>query len=155
MSPPDASARDIVPNISQPDTQTVQPGSEPARIEVTGNTLSDVMTFPNTCRQLSQVGTRLINRETNTSDVEVRSQREETRVNNSSNDEVIVPNNRDVQMPVSCSNITSYNTEMIGGSHPRTHSTEIIPQLDGPMSFCSRKRMSENESSGTGIISEN
>ena len=48
-SPPDASVRDTVPNISQPDTQTVQPGSEPARIEAMGNTLSDVMTFPSTC----------------------------------------------------------------------------------------------------------
>ena len=81
------------------------------------------------------------------SDVEVRSQREETRVNNSSNDEVIVPNNRDVQMPVSRSNISSYNTEMTGGSHPRTHSTEMMPQVDGPMSICSRRRMSENERS--------
>ena len=29
-SPHNASARDIVPNINQPDNQTVQPGSEPA-----------------------------------------------------------------------------------------------------------------------------
>ena len=45
MSSPNASPRDIVPNISQPDNQTVQSGSEPARIEVMGNTLNDVMTF--------------------------------------------------------------------------------------------------------------
>ena len=44
-----ASARNIVPNINQPDNQTVQPGPEPARIEAMGNTLSDVMTFPSTC----------------------------------------------------------------------------------------------------------
>ena len=81
------------------------------------------------------------------SDVEVRSQREETRVNNSSNDKKIVPSNRDVQMPVSRSNISSYNTEMTGGSHMRTHSTEMISQLDGPMSVHSRRRMSENERS--------
>ena len=144
-SPPDASARDTVPNISQPDTQTVQPGSEPAKIEVTGNTPSDVMTFPSTCQQLNQVGIRLIDRETSMSDIEVRTQREETRINNSSSDEVIVPNSRDVQMPESCSNISSYNTEMTGGSHTRTCSTEMIPQLDGPMSVCSRRRISENE----------
>ena len=48
-SPQNASVRDVVPNINQPDNQTVQPGSEPARIEVMGNTLSDVMTFPSTC----------------------------------------------------------------------------------------------------------
>ena len=79
------------------------------------------------------------------SDVEVRSQREETRVNNSINDGVIIPSNRDVHMPVSHSNISSYNTEMTGGSHTRTHSTEMIPQLDGPMSVHSR--MLENERS--------
>ena len=49
MLPRNVSVRDIVPNISQPDNQTVQPGSESARIEATGNTLSDVMTFPSTC----------------------------------------------------------------------------------------------------------
>ena len=26
----------------------------------------------------------------------------------------------------------------------RTHDTEMVPQLDGPMSVCSRRRMSEN-----------
>ena len=68
-------------------------------------------------------------------------------MNNSSNDDVTVPSNRDVQMPVSHSNISSYNTEMTGGSHMRTCSTEMIPQLDGPMSVCSRRRMLENERS--------
>ena len=44
-----------------------QPGTEPARIEVRGNTLNDdVMTVPSTHQQLSQVDTRLIDRETNT-----------------------------------------------------------------------------------------
>ena len=92
-SPQNASIRDIVPNINQPDNQTVHPGPEPARIEAMRNTLSDVMTFPSTCQQLNQVGTRLIDRETNMSDIEVRSQREETGVANSSNDEVIIPSN--------------------------------------------------------------
>ena len=43
------SARDTEPIINQTDNQTEQPGSEPARIEATGNTLSDVMTFPSAC----------------------------------------------------------------------------------------------------------
>ena len=68
-------------------------------------------------------------------------------MNNSSNDDVTVPSNQDVQMPVSCSNISSYNTEMTGGSHTKTCSTEMIPQLDGPMSVHSRGRMLENERS--------
>ena len=144
-SPHNASVRDIVPNISQPDNQTVQPGSEPARIEAMGNTLSDVMTFPSNYQQLNQVGTRLIDRETNMSDVEVRYQREETRVDDSSNDEVIIPSNRNAQIPVFHSNVSSYDTELTGGSHMRICETEMVPQLEGPMSVCSRRRMPENE----------
>ena len=73
----------------------------------------------------------------------MRSQREETRVNDSSNDEVIVPRNRNAQIPVSHSNISSYDTELTGGSHMRTHDMEMVPQLDGPISVHSR-RISEN-----------
>ena len=109
-----------------------------------GNTLSDVMTFPSTCQQLNQVGTRLIDRETNMSDIEVRSQREETRVDDSSNDKVIIPSNRNAQMPESHSNVSSYDTKLTGGSCMRTCNTEMLLQLDGPMSVRSRRRISEN-----------
>ena len=88
------SARNTEQNIIQTDNQTDQPGSEPARIEAMGNTLSDVMTFSSACRQPSQVGTRLIDRKTNMSEVEVRTQREETRIGELSNNEVIVSNDR-------------------------------------------------------------
>ena len=64
------------PNITQTDNQVDQPRLESIRNEALGNTLSDVMTVPSTCQQLSQVGTRLIDRETNTSEVELGSQRE-------------------------------------------------------------------------------
>ena len=82
------------------------------------------------------------------SDIEVRSQREETRVDDLSSDEVIVPSNRNAQMPVPCSNVSSYDTKFTGGSHMRTHDKEMVPQLDGPISVCSRRRMSENERTG-------
>ena len=104
------SARNKEPNINQNDNQTDQPGSEPARIEAMGNTLSDVMTFPSACQQPSEVGTRLIDRETNTSEVEVRTQREETRIDNLSSNEVIISNDRDTQMPTSHSGLSSYDT---------------------------------------------
>ena len=143
-SPQNTSERDVVPNINQPDNQTAQPGSEPAKIEVMGNTLSNVLTYPSTSRQLNQVGTRLIDRETITSDIEVRSQREEMRVEDSSNDEVIMSCHRDVWMPVTRSNLSLYDTELSGGSHIRTHNIDIIPQLDGPRSIHSRRRTSEN-----------
>ena len=76
--------------------------------------------------------------------MEVRSQREETRVDHSSNDEVIISSNRNVQIPVSHSNVSSYDTKLTGGSCMRTRNTEMVPQLDGPISVCSRRRMSEN-----------
>ena len=122
------SARSVEPNITQTDNQADQPRSESTRNEVMGNTLSDVMTFPSTHQQPSQVGTRLIDRETNTSEVEVRTQREETRIDNLSS------NNRDVQMPTSHSGLSSHETDIIGGSPIRTHTTDMIPQLDGPTS---------------------
>ena len=127
------SARSTEPNRTQIDIQTEQPGSEPARIEVRGNTLDDdVTTFPSTCQQLSQGGTRLIDRETNTSEVEVRTQREETGMN------ILSSNNRDIRMPTSHSGIFSHETDI------RTCTTDIIPQLDGPTSVHTRRRLLEN-----------
>ena len=49
MSQRDVSARNTELNIIQTDNQTDQPGTEPARIEAMGNTLSVVMTFPSAC----------------------------------------------------------------------------------------------------------
>ena len=43
------SARNMELNITQTNNQTDQLGSELARIEAMGNTLSDVMTFPSAC----------------------------------------------------------------------------------------------------------
>ena len=99
-----------------------------------GNTLSDVTTLPSTHQQPSQVGTRLIDTETNTSEVELRTQGEETRI------DILSSNNRDIQMQTSHSGISSHETDIIGGSPVRTRTTDIIPQLDGPTSVCTRKR---------------
>ena len=71
-SPQNASVREIEQDINQPDNQTNQPGSEPDWIEAMGNALLDNVTSSSTCRQLDQVGTRLIDMGTNTSDIEVR-----------------------------------------------------------------------------------
>ena len=118
-------------NTLQPESQTVQSGPEPARIEATGNILSDVMTSPSTSRQLNQVGPRLIDRETNTSDIGGRSQGEEMRIQDS--------DNRNIPMPISHSGLSSYDTELTEGSHMTT--CEIMPQLDGLMSVHSGKRI--------------
>ena len=68
----------------------MQPGSEPAQIEAMGNALHDNVTSPSTCRQLDQVGARLIDMGTNTSDIEVRPQRDGARVIESDDDNVQV-----------------------------------------------------------------
>ena len=115
-----------------------QPRLESVRNAAMGNTLLDVTTVPSTCQQLSQVGTRLTDRETKTSEVELRSQREETRINILSNP------SRDVQMPTSHSGISSHETNIMGGSPVQIHTMDIIPQLDGPTSVHTRRR-SEQE----------
>ena len=132
------SARSVEPNITQTVSQTEQPELDSARNEAMGNTLSDVMTLPSTRQQLSQVGTRLIDRETNTSKIEVRSQREETRI------DILGGHDRDVQLPTSHSGISSHEANIIGGSPVRTHAMDVIPQLDGPTSVHTRRR-SEQE----------
>ena len=109
-----------------------------------GNTPSDAMTFPSVSQQPSQVGTRFMDRETNTSEVEIRPQREEARIDNVNSNEVIITNDRDTQVPTSHSGLSSYEAKILGGSHIRTRTTERIPRLDGPSSVHSRRRISEN-----------
>ena len=102
--------REIEQGINQSDNQTIQPGLEPAKIEATGNALHDNVTSPSTCQQLDQVGTRLIDMGTNTSDIEVRPQREGVRVIDSDDDDdvqvscphvdVILPRGMNEQMPM-------------------------------------------------------
>ena len=47
-------------------------------------------------------------------------------------------------MPTSCSGLSLYDTEITGGSPIRTCTMDMIPQLDGPTSICTRRRISEN-----------
>ena len=68
-----------------------------------------------------------MDRETNTSDIGVRTQREEIRIGNLSSNEVVISNDRDTQMPTSCSGLSSYDTKITGGSHIKTRAVEMIP----------------------------
>ena len=74
----------------------------------------------------------------------MRTQREETRIGELSNNEVIISKDRNTQMTTSHSSLSSYDTEITGGSHIRACTMEMIPQLDGPTSVCSRGRILEN-----------
>ena len=85
---------------------------------------------------------------TNTSDIEVRPQRDGTRIIDSDDEDVQVPcpqvdvilpsgMNEQTPMPHINLSILRYDPESLRGSHARTHDTRIqktIPQLDGPVS---------------------
>ena len=103
------SQHNIELNINQPDNQTDQSGSQPTRIETAGNIIGDVVTYSSTCRQPSQVGVRLMDRETYTSEVELRTQGEEIRVN------ILNSDNRGTQIPTSHSAVSSHEN----GNHRR------------------------------------
>ena len=123
-SPQIVSIQDTGHDIDQPDNQMVQPGLEPEHVGVMENIINDGEITFSAHQQPNQVGARLMDVGTNTSDVEVRSQRVGTSVINSSND-----------------------VELSSGSHVRirtTRRTEMIPQLDGPISMYSRERILED-----------
>ena len=145
------------PNINQPVNQTIQPGLEPAQIGATRNGLQDdiIVSSPRTHQQLDELGVRMIDMGTNTSDVEVRPQRDGTRVMTSDDSaqasfllvNVILPTgvNEQVPMPHINLSILGYEPESLRGSHIRTQDTRIqensmIPQLDGPVSIPTRDR---------------
>ena len=92
---------------------------------------------------------------TNTSDIEVRPQRDGIRVITSDDSaqtsfplvNVILPNSVNEQMPMPHINlsISGYEPESLRGSHIRTQDTGIqenamMPQLDGPVSIPIRDR---------------
>ena len=114
--------------------QTEQPVVDPAGNEAMRNTLSDVVTMPSTCQQLSQVETRFVDRETNTSEVEVRPQREESRT------DIMYSHSRNEHMPISHDSLSSHETDIVGGSPLRPHVTNVMLQLDGPTSVHAKRR---------------
>ena len=125
------SARSVEPSITV--IQTEQPTIGPEENEVLGNTLSDVMAIPSTRQQLSQVGTRFVDRETNTSEVDIRPQREEMRIN------IKHTHSKGVQVPTSHSDLSSHDIDIVGGSSARPCIPDIMPQLDGPTSIHVRR----------------
>ena len=87
-SPRNVSVRDIEQDGNQPNNKQFSSGSEPAQIEVMGNALHDNVTSSSTRQQLDQVGVRLIDVGINTSEIEVRSQRDGAEVVKSDEDNV-------------------------------------------------------------------
>ena len=128
----DQSTRSVEPNKTV--NQTEQPTIGPEKNEVLRYTLSDMMTIPSTHQQLSQVGTRFVDRETNTSVIEIRPQREDTRI------DIKHTLSKGVQVPTSHSEFSSYDTDIVESSLARIRIPDIMPQLDGPTSIRTRRR---------------
>ena len=108
---------------------------EPAQIEVIGNVLHDNVTSSSTCQQLDQVGARLIDVGINTSEIEVRSQRNGAEVVKSDDDNVRISCPHVEVMPLTDTNeqvhvchinlLTSrYDPESTRGSCMSTYDTE-------------------------------
>ena len=108
---------------------TEQSVREPGDDEVLRYVLSDVTTTPSAQIEMSQVGARFIDRETNTSEVEIRPPREEVRT------DIIHAHSKGIQVPSSSSEFSSHNMN-IEESMVRPHIPIIMPQLDGPASVC-------------------
>ena len=126
------SARSIESNRTV--NQTEQSTRDPEDNEVLRYVLSDVTTTPSTQIQISQVGARFIDRETKTSEVEIRPPREEVRI------DVDNTHSRGRQVPSSHSELSSHDTNIVGGPPVRPHIPDIMLQLDGPLSVCARRR---------------
>ena len=106
---------------------------EPGDDEVLRYVLRDVTTTPSAQIQISQVGARFIDRETNTSEMEIRPPREEVRT------DIIHAHSKGIQVPSSSGELSSHNMN-IDDSMARPHLPVVMPQLDGPTSVHVKKK---------------
>ena len=161
-SPQSVPIRETGQDSNEPDNQITQPGSETAQIGTTGNALHDDInvTSPRTCQQPDELGVRMINIGTNTSDIAVTPQRDGLRIITLEGNaqascplvDVILPTgmNKQVPMPHINLSISGYDPESLRKSHIRTQDTGIqenstILQLNGPVSIPIRdRRLLEN-----------
>ena len=114
-------------------SQTEQIVREQEGDEVLGHVLSDVTTAPGAQVQISQVSARFIDRETNTSEIEIRPPREQARI------DIIHACSQGIQVPSSSSEYSSHNMNM-EESTVRPHVPIIMLQLDGPASVHVRRK---------------
>ena len=102
--------------------------------EVLRYVLRDATHTPSDRIQISQVGARFIDRETNTSEVETRPPREEVRTDR------IHAHSKGIQVPSSNSELSSHEMNIMEGPSVRPHISDAMLQLDGPLSVCTRRK---------------
>ena len=86
--------------------RTEQITTEPGDDEIRRHTLSDVSTTPSAQMQIAPIGVRLIDRETNTSEVDIRPPQEEVRI------DIKHAHSRGIQVPSSSSELSSHNMDI-------------------------------------------
>ena len=96
--------------------------------------LRDATHTPSDHIQISQVGASLIERETNTSEMETRLSREEVRTDR------IHTHSKGIQVPSSNSELSSHDMNMIEGPLVRPCIPDTMPQLDRPLSIHTRRK---------------
>ena len=114
--------------------QTEQSARDPEDNEVLRYVLSDVTPTPSARIQISQVGARFIDRETNTSEVEIRPPREEVRT------DINHAHSKGIQVPSSNSELSFHDMNIVESSLARLHIPDTMLQLDGPLSVHARRR---------------
>ena len=90
-------------------------------------------TTPSPQLQIDLVGVRLIDRETNTSEVDTRLPREEVRT------DIIQAYSKGIQVPSSSNEFSSCNMN-IKESMAGPQLPSAMPQLDGPISVCVKRK---------------
>ena len=128
-----------------------------------GNALCDNVASSRTCQQPDEVGVRMMDMGTNTSDVEARPHRDGTRVVTLDANiqtpllivDVMIPTGGEDQIALPQKNLsisgygpTSLRDSQLGSSDVRVQEISILPQVDGPMSVPTREytrgRLSES-----------
>ena len=115
-------------------TQTEQNVREPDDNEVLRYVLRDVTYTPSDRIQISQVGARLIDTETNTSEVETILPRKEVRTDN------IHTYSKGIQVPSSNSESSSHEINITEGPSVRSCIPDTMPQLERSLSICTRRK---------------
>ena len=128
-----------------------------------GNALHDNVSSPGSCQKPNEVGVRMMDMGTNTSDVEVRPHRDGTRVVTSDANiqtplpivDVMIPTGGEVPIALLQINLSfsgygpnSLQDSQLGSSDMRVQEISILLQVDGPVSAPTREypreRISEN-----------
>ena len=151
ISPYDTSNRGEQ-NANQPDRQTTQSGSVPTREDVTRDcSQEEVIIAPRICQQPDEQNAQMIDKGTNTLNVEARSQSDEIRTTLESNVQTtqpvvdVVPSTSMNHFPNMSISISEYDSGTLRGSYARPQRLRMqgnlaIPQLDGLPSIPSRNQ---------------